>query len=136
MINLFDSTAIPALQQSVTFAQRRHDLLTGNIANIDTPGYKSRDLSVDAFQDALADSIEASQSTSSSLSDTQSVQTRDDLFYGPRAAMEQVVYHDGSDVSMEQQVAQLSKNRHLHSLAITTMRSQFGLLQAAISERA
>ena len=62
--------------------------------------------------------------------------TREDIFSGPRDATEQVVYHDGSDVSMEHQVTELAKNQHLHGLAITTMRSQFALLRAAITERA
>jgi flagellar basal-body rod protein FlgB len=50
--------------------------------------------------------------------------------------MEQVVLHDGSDVSVEHQVSELAKNQHLHSLAVSTMRSQFALLRAAITERA
>jgi flagellar basal-body rod protein FlgB len=50
--------------------------------------------------------------------------------------MEQVVYHDNSDVSLEQQVTEISKNQHLHDLAVTTLRSQFELLRAAITERA
>jgi flagellar basal-body rod protein FlgB len=131
MINLFQSTTIPALEHSLNFSQRRHELLAGNLANMDTPGYQSRDLSVDDFHEALADSISAS-------SDPQSVSptTRDEIAYGPRAATEQVVFHDGSDVSMEHQVTEMAKNQHLHSLAITTMRSQFALLRAAITERA
>ena len=62
--------------------------------------------------------------------------TRDDQFSGPRAAMEQVVFHDNSDVSLEQQVTEIAKNQHLHDLAVTTLRSQFELLRAAITERA
>lgn len=40
------------------FTERRHELLASNIANLDTPDYRARDLSVDRFQNALADSIE------------------------------------------------------------------------------
>ena len=61
--------------------------------------------------------------------------TRDDRWSGPRTAMEQVVYHDNSDVSMEQQVNLISKNKHMHNLAISTLRNQFELLKVAISER-
>ena len=131
MINLFQSTTLPALEHSLNFAQRRHDLLAGNLANMDTPDYKSRDLSVKNFHEALSDSI-AAGADPASVSPT----TRDEIAYGPRDAMEQVVFHDGSDVSMEHQVTELAKNQHLHSLAITTMRSQFALLRAAITERA
>ena len=133
MLQLFNSTAIPALEQSLMFAEKRHELLAGNIANIDTPEYRSRDLDVGDFQNALAESIrQAEAQPAREISPT----TRDDIYSGARSAMEQVVFHDGSDVSLENQVTELSKNQHLHGLAITTMRSQFGLLRAAITERA
>lgn len=133
MSGIFSSTTIPALEQTLSFAQHRHELLAGNIANMDTPGYRARDLSEADFQTALAESIRDANHTSPSAL---SPMTRDDLYSGPRAASEQVVFHDGSDVSMERQVTELAKNQHLHSLAVTTMRSQFALLRAAITERA
>lgn len=132
-MNLFDNSTMSALEQTTVFAQRRHGLLAGNLANIDTPGYRSRDLDVGKFQSALADSI---QFNSGSANQNVDAATRDDLVQGPRNAMEQVVFHDGSDVSLEHQVTELSKNQHMHSTAITTMRSQFALLRAAITERA
>ena len=132
MFDIFNTTTIPALEQTLSFAQKRHELLAGNLANIDTPGYRSRDLDVGDFQNALAESIHTHQQ---SINLGQPV-TRDDIRSGPRAAMEQVVYHDQSDVSLEQQVSEVAKNEHMHALAITTMRSQFALLRAAITERA
>ncbi|MEM9643495.1 MAG: flagellar basal body protein [Planctomycetota bacterium] len=133
MFGILNSNTIPALEQTLNFAQRRHDLLASNIANLSTPGYRSRDLDVGDFQAALSDSIDGMHDAPSQ---SVSPSSRDDIFSGPRAATEQIVYHDGSDVSLENQVTQISKNQHLQSLAITTMRSQFSLLRAAITERA
>ncbi|WP_372716390.1 flagellar basal body rod protein FlgB [Novipirellula sp.] len=134
MLGIFKSTTIPALEQSLTFSERRHELLAGNIANLDTPGYRSRDLDESEFQNALAESIQDARRTRPT--DSIGAVTRDDLYAGPRAASEQVVFHDGSDVSLEGQITEIAKNQHLHGLAITTMRSQFSLLRAAITERA
>lgn len=132
MFGIFSTTTIPALEQTLNFAQRRHELLAGNIANLDTPDYRAKDLDVADFQNALTESIEtAREQPARSLLPV----TRDDIYAGPRAATEQVVFHDGSDVSLEHQVTELAKNQHLHSLAVTTMRSQFALLRAAITER-
>jgi len=190
MFNPLASTTLGALEQTLAFSERRHEILAGNIANRGVPDYRSRDLDVDEFRDALAQSIQnptSSQSKYSSdsspdsspgmsfpempgwsgvlpgmlghpilshearaasgvdsanqnprlqtIGPTEAV-TRDDRWSGPRSAMESIVYHDGSDVSLEQQVNQISKNKHMHNLAITTMRSQFELLRAAITERA
>lgn len=132
MFGIFQATTIPALEQTLTFSQKRHELLTGNVANLDTPGYRAKDLDVGDFQNALAESIDRHQKAIESGQPL----TRDDIRSGPRDAMEQVVYHDQSDVSLEQQVSEVAKNEHMHALAITTMRSQFALLRAAITERA
>ena len=55
--NMFESTTIPVLEQVVNFTQARHGVLAGNIANIDTPGYKTRDISPDEFQARLDEAI-------------------------------------------------------------------------------
>lgn len=133
MQGIFGGTPIAALEHTLTFAQRRHELLAGNLANVDTPEYRSRDLDINEFQNALAESID---NAARPVSHTSAPYTRDDLYSGPRKATEQVVFHDGSDVSLEHQVTEMAKNQHLHGLAITTMRSQFALLRAAITERA
>ncbi|MEM6690374.1 MAG: flagellar basal body rod protein FlgB [Planctomycetota bacterium] len=128
---LFRNTPLAALEHTAVFSQKRHELLAGNLANMDTPGYRSRDLSQSDFEDALAESIKA-QNSPTSISPSQRMFASD----GPRKASEQVIFHDNSDVSLETQVTEIAKNQHLHGLAITTMRSQFSLLQAAITERA
>ncbi len=133
MFGIFQSTTIPALEHSLSFSQRRHELLAGNIANLDTPGYRQKDLDQTQFHNALADSIRSAGDPSLR---TAPPTTRDQMYSGPRAASEQIVFHDGSDVSLEHQVTEIAKNQHLHGLVVTTMRSQFALLRAAITERA
>ena len=54
---LFDNTTIPMLQEVCGFPQARHHVLAGNIANVDTPGYRVRDLSVETFQERLKEAI-------------------------------------------------------------------------------
>ena len=52
-----------------------------------------------------------------------------------RDSTQGILFHDDSNVGMEQQVLELSKNHSLHNMAISIMVQQFHLLQAAISER-
>lgn len=140
MMGMFRSSAVPALEQTAVFSQRRHEVLAGNLANLDTPGYRVRDLSVSTFQNALAESIQEVQHPSpghvSASEGTGSPATRRHFADGPRHAMEQVVFHDNSDVGLESQVTEISKNQHMHNMAIALMRSQFSVMRAAITERA
>ncbi len=127
------ATALPALEQTTAFAERRHLLLAGNIANLDTPGYKTRDLSVDQFQAALKQAVEKQVEPvmPGSVATTEAIP---EPMERVRDVSKQVLYHDGSDVSLEEQVAEISKNQAMHDMAIALMRSQFQTLNIAIRE--
>ncbi len=122
--SLFDSTSIPVLEQVVNFSQARQNVLAGNIANVDTPGYKTRELSVHDFQNRLKSAIESREVP------------------GPARGADPVAHvaknsrlltrHDECNVSPEQQVSEMVKNQIQHNTALTIMISQMRLLQAAI----
>ena len=133
-VSLFDSTTIPALEQVVGFAQARHNVLASNIANLDTPGYRIRDISPEMFQKRLAEALEARDQQLGATSPGESIIPETD-FADVRDAMQTILFHDGSDVGLEHQIAEISKNQMMHNMALTIMKSQLSLLQAAISER-
>jgi flagellar basal-body rod protein FlgB len=144
--SLFANSSLQSLEKTVEFTDRRHAILAGNMANMDTPDYKTRDLSLDGFQESLKNAIESKSRAKADsspglqfdvlqgveedgqpLSEEQATQQVFD-------SMRQVVYHDGSDDSIEMQVSQIAKNQSLHSMAVALMRSQFQTLKMAISE--
>ena len=52
-----------------------------------------------------------------------------------RETLQNILYHDDSNVSLEHQVAEINKNQVMHNVAITILSQQFRLLQAAVTER-
>jgi flagellar basal-body rod protein FlgB len=133
--NLFTSTNIPALGEVLNFAQARHGVLVGNLANINVPGYKVRDLSVDAFQQKLKEAMTKSHSQSEPLSPGISQSEPGDPMRQVRETLKNVLYHDDTNIDLEKQTAEITKNQFLHNFALTVMTDQMGLLQNAISER-
>ena len=133
--SLFDTTSIPILEQVVGFTQARHGVLAGNVANLDTPGYRSRDLSLDQFHEHLREAIEARDRKTLFRSPGEATALPHESFAEVKDSMKSILYHDESDVSLEKQIAAISKNQMQHNLALTIMMSQFRLLEAAISER-
>lgn len=131
--SIFDSTTVPALEQVMNFASRRHDLLAGNIANFDTPGYQARDLSVDEFDTKLKEALDEKRAGGLAADDGS---LPDADFSEVHNTMDTIMFHDQSNVSMEHQVTEMAKNKHRYTTALTIMVNQFKLLQAAISERA
>lgn len=136
---LFQSTTVPILEQVANFAQSRHTVLAGNIANLDTPDYRVRDLSVADFQTKLKKAIEARHQP---IGRRREVSLGEAAFQGERTLAEvsadpkTILYHDDSNVGLEFQVSEMIKNQMQHNLALTIIRQQFRLLEAAVSGRA
>jgi flagellar basal-body rod protein FlgB len=142
--SLFQSSSIPVLEQVAKFTEARHGVLAGNVANLDTPGYKTRDLSPTLFQERLKDAIEAgraptrtyeSDSFGSTYKSSRRAARELKAFRKVEESMKSILRHDEADVSMEQQINEIVKNQQQHNLAINIMSAQFRLLRAAITER-
>ena len=132
--NLFSSTSIPALGEVLNFAQARHTVLTGNIANVNTPGYRLRDLNEADFRQRLREAIEqADRGPVTSLS--QATTEPGDPMRSVRHSLENQLYHDDTNIDLEKQVTEMTKNHLLHNFALTVITDQFRLLETAISER-
>ena len=129
--SIFASTTVPLLEQVVNFTQARHGVLAGNMANLDTPGYRVRDLSPDLFEQRLKEALDRSRYAMPASTGA----TGYDRFAEVKQSMKSILYHDQSDVSLEQQVMEITKNQMRHNMALTIMTNQFRLLQAAISEQ-
>ena len=129
-----NQSTVPALEQAAAFAQKRHMLLAGNIANLDTPDYKTRDLSVDDFQTALREAIDSQQTSGTGRTESRYRASDQTAIERVRDVRKQILYHDGSDVSLEEQITEISKNQAFHNTAIALMRSQFSSLRVAIRE--
>jgi flagellar basal-body rod protein FlgB len=132
---IFSATAIPALEQVINFTESRHNVLAGNIANMDTPGYHTRDLSVNAFQSSLRHALAESRRTHQPLSPGDLTNNADPVSH-VRDSMGEWLHHDDTNASLEGQVTAIAKNQLQHNTALAILTSQFRLLGAAINERA
>jgi flagellar basal-body rod protein FlgB len=141
--SMFNSGVNRALEETVAFAERRHQILAGNVANMDTPDYKTKDLSVDDFQESLKGMLKQEKGGAGSVSPGESAGltgsreptrlSKEQAIQEVRDASKQVVYHDGSDDNLETQITQISKNQGMHSVAVALLKSQYRSLQTAIS---
>ena len=128
---LFQSTTIPVLQEVVSFTQARQAVLAGNIANIDTPGYQARDLSVEDFQARLKRAIDdGGQPQVRSPGETE--RPRPPVMAEVAKSSRSILRHDMGNVDMESQVTEMVKNHMQHNMALTILADQFKQLQLAI----
>lgn len=143
---IFQSTTIPIMEQVVGFTEARQNVLAGNIANLDTPGYKVRDLSMEDFQGRLKRAVNTRNHRAAyrspgegpvGTSGSRGVNiTPVSNIASVAKDSKTIMRHDGDNVGMEFQVSEMVKNQLQHNMALSIMISQFRLLQAAISEKA
>ncbi|MCA9100756.1 MAG: flagellar basal body rod protein FlgB [Pirellulales bacterium] len=132
---MFSNTTVPVLEQLVNFTESRHSVLAGNIANFDTPGYRTRDLSVEKFQARLSQAIELRDRYQDTGLFAGATTYDQDPFHDASADMRGILFHDDSDGSLENQVSAITKNQMMHNMALTIMTNQFRQISAAISEK-
>lgn len=151
---LFESSAIPLLEKVAAFGERRHDVIAGNIANVDTPNYKTRDLPVQKFQEALRAAVERMHNSSSPAasvaanplsgpaSNSRSAPATieqlfpEELFQASDASPRNLTFQDANNRSIESEFMEMTKNNMMQNFAVELMQAQMNMLQAVIQERA
>jgi|SRR5436190_5347341 len=119
----------PLLEQTLRFTEARHRLLTENVANASTPGYRQKDLSTEKFQAMLRDRVEERDDATPG-----SVGFRD-IVGDVEQPSSGILFHDGNNRSMEQLMSENAKNALLHNLVVELMRRQFSSLEMAFKDR-
>jgi flagellar basal-body rod protein FlgB len=143
--SLFNSSTIPLLAKAAAFAERRHEVLAGNVANISTPDYRTRDLPVAEFRAALEEAVARKRPLDSTgrpaWSFSAGAPTAGEnfpqaLFHALEAPPKTITFQDGNNRSIEKEVMEITKNSIMQTVAIELMNVQLNRLQAVISERA
>jgi len=123
VVSIIDSNTSALLSLALDAAGMRQQAIAQNIANVNTPGYQRMSVSFEARLDALKDSAGKLQAPSlASLGDY-----RPTFEYAPDSA-------EGSGVSLDQEMAQLSENTLHHQVLLKALNRQMSLIGIAINE--
>jgi flagellar basal-body rod protein FlgB len=125
MVNRIFDGAIEQLTRGLAFATRRHQVIVQNVANLETPGYRARDLVFDDYLRAVP---------APELGEP--LPPVGDRV--PRLVLsgEGAPRPSGNDVHLDHQMARLAENTLFHGALTQVLHSQFTALKQAISGRA
>lgn len=132
--------AFPMLEKVLSFTESRNRMLAENVANLTTPGYRTRQLDVSAFQAALR---EASDRRSPShkafrMGDTAEFRVDDAGFLNvtpSRGPAENLLFQDGTNARIERQMTMLAENAMMNQFAAETLKGYFEGTAKAIRGR-
>ncbi len=126
---LMNQTNAPLIERVLQFAAARQGLIAQNIANVDTPGYRQRDLSQAKFTALLR------ERAASRADAAPGTVTFDDIATDIENPQAGILFHDQNNRSMEQLAADQAKNGLLYTMAIEILRKQFAQMDMALKER-
>ncbi len=131
MDNGFDPT-IGALNTSMNLRLMNQNLISSNIANADTPGYKSKAMD---FEGALRAALDT---------ETQALETSDKEHINRKATdpVYPQIYEDpngvesldGNTVDRSQEMAKMAENQLLYDASAEMLKRKLGMLKYAIGE--
>lgn len=112
-MSFLDSPMLAQLQSLLSVTAERQGLIASNMANIDTPGYQTRDLD---FGQAMADALQGQDPA-------EAVETVPGLVQRP----------DGNNVSLDRESVLMAQTQLQFSTGAALLREEFNRIQMAIN---
>ena len=130
-MNFGDSTIMQFMGAQMRYQSQRQVLISKNIANIDTPGYKAQEVKPVDFDDLVKRQVTRLQMRATSAEHQDSSK----VFEGPyKQQKDRVTYEtspEGNSVSLEEQMQRLAKNNGEHQLTTNLMKKYNGMYRTA-----
>lgn len=131
---LFDKST-KALGARINFSQLRHSVVSSNIANVETPGYKAKRL---RFEEALTRAIDLSGKGRMLASEPGHIaagpgrisNVRADVFEDPDVNLT----NDENTVDLEKEMAVLKENSIIYKAAVQLINKKLGTLKYTVTE--
>lgn len=125
-MNLFDST-ISGLEQALGYSTSKNKAITNNIANIDTPNYKSQDVSFKNVFRKETDSLIAQQTHEKHLSfDNESQKIKTNVKHNSD------YNNNKNNVDIDKEMAEMAKNQIYYHSMIDRLNGKFSSLQTVL----
>lgn len=127
-MDLFGGT-INTLQQSLKYASVKNQTISANIANVDTPNYKAKDVIFkNVLQDEMANSLKAKRTN------VKHIPFGDE----PRLSYKVVTHnnttynHNGNNVDIDKEMAALAENQIYYQSLVERINGKFNSLETVI----
>ncbi|NMA64094.1 MAG: flagellar basal body rod protein FlgB [Syntrophomonadaceae bacterium] len=137
MLNaVIGNRAMDILEKALDGASLRQQVITNNMAHVDTPGYKAMEVSFeDQLQEAIRDGRVGARLRTSHTRHLQ-IGNPVDREYAPRVSVltGYKYRNDQNSVDIDREMARLAKNSIYYDAMARSMNNEFRLLRMAITE--
>jgi len=127
-MNLFGGT-INKLERSIDYAATKNNAISTNISNVDTPGYKSKEV---IFKDVLNEELNSSLQAKRTNEKHIPFQANQESSYRIVTNSNTTYNHNGNNVDIDKEMAELAKNQIYYNSLIDRINGKFGSLKTVV----
>ncbi len=125
---------LQALTTALNFREMRQELISSNVANANTPGYKAKKLD---FEEALARALDVDGQMKMNATDGRHYNVgsggfnnlEPEIYDNPNG----VVSENGNTVDVEAEMAQMAENKLMYDALVQLINKKMGIMKYAIN---
>ncbi|KGP92853.1 flagellar basal body rod protein FlgB [Pontibacillus chungwhensis BH030062] len=126
-MTMFGGT-IQTLEKSMDYASLKNKTISNNIANVDTPNYKAKDVQFkDVFSEQMS-SIDAKRTNSKHIPFSSTSTSR----FSVTSNGSTQYNHNGNNVDIDQEMSDLAKNQIYYQALVDRLNGKFRSLESVI----
>jgi flagellar basal-body rod protein FlgB len=129
------STTISMLEKLLDFQSQRHNILSTNVAHVDTPGYKGHDL---RFSDELKNAVGTKGTIPLKRTNERHLPLEANKLKGVKGRLvpcnDAIHRRDGNTVDLDKEMAKLAENSLYYNATAQIISKKMSLIRTSITE--
>ncbi len=130
-IRLQSNKTFHALEQAISITRKRHTLIAGNISNLDTPGFRPKDID---FKAAMSKALEADRGTDLVRTNPGHIDPGTNSAHGNETFEDEYEYNGVNWVNIDNEMRKLTENKLMYKTAVETLLRKIAILKQVIRE--
>lgn len=129
---IFDGVGLPKLEKFLNLSSERHKLVSDNIANAATPGYRSRQMD---FKSELAKLSDMNPQLEGTLTQPGHIPLGSSAEKGPDIEAEKPKRGDLNSVDIDKEISSLAQNELMYTIGAQMIKGKFQELHKVITSK-
>lgn len=129
---IFNKVGIPNSKKYLDLASFKHKLVSGNIANVSTPGYKAQDVNFDNEYKKLT---KTGSQLSGTMTHANHLPTGNHPDRGPKINSERIKDNEMNSVDIDKEMSDLAQNELRFTIGATLLQRKFEGLRKVITSK-
>jgi len=129
--NISFNKTFQALEAAIRIAQKRHGVIASNISNIDTPGYRAKDID---FKETLERALQGDKGSHLTRTDPKHIGSQKNTSLSFQVYEENDRWNGFNSVDIDREMSRLTQNNLIYRTAVESLLRKITILREVIKE--